>query len=93
MHEGSLLGRINQILSTVLAFVFMLISGAGAVMWWKRRPQGRLDTPRLILTPILPFLLKGALVIIGLLLPLAGLSFLLIMLSNLRRKSSHLSQA
>ncbi len=75
MHEGSLLGRINQILSTVLAFVFMLISGAGAVMWWKRRPQGRLDTPRLILTPSLPLAIKGAVILLGLAMPLMGLSF------------------
>jgi uncharacterized iron-regulated membrane protein len=77
LHEGALFGRVTQVLSTVLACAFMFIAAAGAVMWWKRRPNGRLDVPVIVPTPALPPVVKAAIVILGLVMPLLGLSFLL----------------
>lgn len=76
MHEGKLLGRPNQILSTALALLFMLISGAAGVMWWRRRPQGKRDWPQYVRTPRLPLGLKLGLGVAALFLPLFGLSAL-----------------
>jgi uncharacterized iron-regulated membrane protein len=76
LHEGSLLGRTTQIISTVLACTFMFIAAAGAAMWWKRRPQGRLDWPRRIERVALPLPLRFAIVVAAVLMPLAGLSML-----------------
>ncbi len=78
MHEGALLGRTTQILSTALACIFMLMAGAAAAMWWRRRPQGGLDFPKRIGRIALPGGLRAAIVISALLLPLAGLSMLVI---------------
>ena len=84
LHEGSLFGRATQILSTALAGVFMLMAGAAAAMWWRRRPQGRLDLPKRIAAPTLPRGVKSGIVILGLALPLLGLSFVLAALARPR---------
>ena len=84
MHEGSLLGRPTQIFSTVLACTFMLMAGAAAAMWWKRRPQGRLDFPKRIPAPALPRGVKIGITTLGLAMPLLGLSFVLAALTRPR---------
>ncbi len=79
LHEGQLFGRVTQVLSTLLALTFMLLAGAALLMWWKRRPQGRLDWPRLVPRITLPLNMKAAVVVLSLFLPLFGLSILLAM--------------
>lgn len=76
LHEGQLLGRTTQILSTALACTFMLMSGAGVVMWWKRRPEGRRDWPKPVPTPPLPRALKVTMLALSVLMPLFGISLL-----------------
>ena len=87
-HEGLLFGRPTQVLSTVLAFAFMFLSGAAAMMWWKRRPQGRLDTPKLI--PIIPLggKLTTILVGLGILMPMLGVSFWILYLRSSKASQS-----
>jgi uncharacterized iron-regulated membrane protein len=76
------------VLSTVLACTFMLISAAAVIMWWKRRPEGRHDWPKSIATPRLPGSLKTALLALGVLMPLFGLSLLGIILAGRRKAAS-----
>lgn len=85
LHEGQLFGRVTQILSTALACIFMLMSAAGAVMWWKRRPQGKLDWPKRFERIRVPLMVKGGALALGLLLPLFGASLLLLGLERLTR--------
>ncbi len=77
LHEGALLGRTTQIFSTALACTFMLMAGAGAAMWWRRRPQGKLDLRKRIASPVLPRGMKIGITALGLAMPLLGLSFVL----------------
>ena len=79
LHEGQLFGRVTQVLSTLLALTFMLMAGSALLMWWKRRPQGRLDWPRLVPRITLPPTVKTAAVVLSILFPLFGLSVLLAM--------------
>jgi uncharacterized iron-regulated membrane protein len=79
MHEGTLLGRANQIISTLLAGLFVLLSGAGAMMWWKRRPRNQLDWPKIVPRIRLPRAVAVATVILGVLMPLFGLTVLVVM--------------
>jgi uncharacterized iron-regulated membrane protein len=76
LHEGQLFGRATQILSTVLACIFMLLAGAGFLTWWKRRPQGRLDWPSHIAPIRVPAFVKSGACVLGLLFPLFGASLL-----------------
>ncbi|EIT69225.1 PepSY-associated TM helix domain-containing protein [Hydrocarboniphaga effusa] len=82
-HEGQLFGWINQLLGTLTTVGLMLLCVSAAMMWWKRRPGGTLGAP---LPPRMPegqpryALLFFALVIaLGVLLPLMGLSLLLVL--------------
>jgi uncharacterized iron-regulated membrane protein len=75
-HEGHLAGRPTQILSTLLSVAFMFLAGAAACMWWKRRPQGKLDFPKAIPHVRLSMGPRIVLVVLGLGMPLLGLSFL-----------------
>jgi len=44
-HEGQLFGLLNQILGTLAALGVFLIAASGLVLWWQRRPAGRLAAP------------------------------------------------
>lgn len=80
LHEGKLFGLANQLLMLAVCLLILLGAVSGLVMWWKRRPQGRLGVPPL--RHDLP-LWKGGVAImfgLGLLFPLVGASLLLALL-------------
>jgi uncharacterized iron-regulated membrane protein len=82
LHEGALFGRATQIISTALAGTFMFIAAAGAMMWWKRRPQGRLDFSMPSKLSVVPAAMRAGLLLVSLLMPLAGLSIALLALRS-----------
>jgi len=47
LHEGKMFGRFNQIAVLVVCLMILLSAVSGIVIWWKRRPQGRLGVPPL----------------------------------------------
>ncbi len=44
-HEGQLFGPLNQALDVLTALSLIGLSVTGYVMWWQRRPDGRLGAP------------------------------------------------
>ena len=79
LHEGKMFGLANQLLMLAVCLLILLGSISGLLMWWKRRPQGRLGVPPL--RHDLP-LWKGGVAImfgLGLLFPLVGASLLLML--------------
>ncbi|MFC4158910.1 PepSY-associated TM helix domain-containing protein [Chitinimonas lacunae] len=79
-HEGKLFGWANKLLMTLACLVVLLVAVSGVLIWWLRRPYGRLGAPTAsAATP--PWKL-GALVLLGLglLFPLLLGSLLLIWL-------------
>jgi len=44
-HEGRLFGLANQILGSIAAAGVLLLAVSGLVMWWRRRPSGKLAAP------------------------------------------------
>ncbi|MCI3131835.1 PepSY-associated TM helix domain-containing protein [Phenylobacterium aquaticum] len=47
-HEGQLFGLPNQLLGLVAALGMITLSVSGLVMWWTRRPEGRLGAPAIL---------------------------------------------
>jgi uncharacterized iron-regulated membrane protein len=45
VHQGQEWGRFNQILMLVTCLAIVLMCVSAAIMWWKRRPTGRLGVP------------------------------------------------
>jgi uncharacterized iron-regulated membrane protein len=71
-HEGALFGIANQIIGTLTALLLITLSVSGAVMWWRRRPQGLLGAPIPLSRPRAGFLLLGAIAMLALWMPLFG---------------------
>ncbi|MDM9627942.1 PepSY domain-containing protein [Rhizobium sp. S152] len=45
VHQGQEFGRANQLLMLATCLTIILSCVTGVVMWWKRRPAGRLGVP------------------------------------------------
>ncbi len=82
IHMGKYFGLANQLLMLFAAAVTILLSVTGAVMWWRRRPQGS----GLLGAPAMPPYVqhwKVPLVIVavlGFIFPLVGLSLVVVLL-------------
>lgn len=80
LHEGKLFGSPNQIAILLVCLMILLSSISGLVMWWKRRPQGRLGVPPL--RHDLPTWKTGVVIMLALamLFPLVGASLIAVWL-------------
>ncbi len=78
-HEGQLFGLPNQLLGLFTALGLLTLCVSAIVMWWRRRPAGSLGVPA---TPVAEFQihagLRVAIVAVGLLLPLLGVSLVVL---------------
>ncbi len=79
-HEGQLFGPLNQALGVLTALALIGLAVSGCVMWWMRRPDGRLGAP-----PPLPGGRIGAglgvlIVALALFLPVLGASLIVVAL-------------
>lgn len=82
-HEGALFGWLNQLAGVIAALGVIAISLTGAVMWWSRRPVGRLAAPPM---PADRKISAGVVVLILALcvfLPMAGVTLLLALVIDL----------
>lgn len=78
LHQGTLFGLANQIVNTVMALGLIWLSVSGFVLWYQRRPSeaGLSAPPRRSMQWTLG--LKCSAVVVCIVLPLLGLSVLLI---------------
>ncbi|MBI1405389.1 MAG: PepSY domain-containing protein [Caulobacter sp.] len=75
IHTGGQFGRINQLLMAAACLAIIVMSLAGGVMWWRRRPSGRLGAPPAPPRgPLSLSLFALFALLLGLLFPLLGLS-------------------
>jgi uncharacterized iron-regulated membrane protein len=80
-HEGHLFGLANQILGTIACFGVILISASGLVLWWKRKPEGKLGAP--VSQASLPKPMLIGTLLTATLLPLLAASLVLLFLVDL----------
>lgn len=79
VHTGQQFGRLNQWLMLLTCVAILLMSVAAMIMWWQRRPEGRLGAPSHVSGYRIP---RGVLVIpvvVGIIFPLVGLSLLAVL--------------
>ncbi len=76
-HQGKQFGAINQLALLVVCITLVTTVIAGITMWLKRRSKNTLSAP-IAASNKLPFGLKITIGILFVLLPLAGISFVLI---------------
>lgn len=79
-HEGQLFGWFNQALGLFTTSCVILLAVSSTVLWWSRRPVGTLGAPRADNNSPLPVYLYLIILSMGILLPLFGVSLLVILL-------------
>lgn len=79
-HEGALFGPVNQLIGVLTAAALVALCVTGLLMWWRRRPQGRLGAPSLPASRRIAPAAATFAVILVLLLPLLAGSLLFFLL-------------
>ena len=79
LHEGVLFGWLNQLLGLLTAVAIIALSTFGLLIWWLRRPKGQFSAPPRVRAPV-PMPLFLLILVMGLLLPAAGISFIAVAL-------------
>ncbi len=78
-HEGQLFGIANQVLGLFTALGLIAVSISAVVMWWRRRPDGALGIPAASVAGFrIRWPLVTIIVLMGVLLPVLGLSIVLL---------------
>ncbi len=80
LHEGAFFGIANQLLGTLTALLLVMLAISGIVMWWRRRPIGLLGAPIPLSRPRFGAVLIGAIVALGLYLPMFGITLIAVLL-------------
>lgn len=80
LHQGELFGIVNLLLMLIGALAVIWMSFSAAVLWWQRRPQGRLGVPARPADWSLPRGIAVIILLLAILLPLVGASLLLVLL-------------
>ncbi len=76
LHKGEVAGRVNQLLMLAFCLATILLAVTAAVMWWKRRPRGRLGVPAWPDDRRAVGAVTGLVVAMGIVFPLTGLAIL-----------------
>ncbi|MFC3884988.1 PepSY-associated TM helix domain-containing protein [Bacillus songklensis] len=79
LHEGHYFGLANQLLDLVICLVLIGISVSGFIMWWQRRPTGKLGAPSLPNDFNMLKWVTVIIVILGIIFPLVGVSLLMVL--------------
>ena len=79
LHEGRSLGAWSFGTALLLCLGVVALCVTGPLMWWRRRPSGRLGAPRGRLPLRSSPVLAALVVLLGVLLPFFGLSLLLVL--------------
>jgi uncharacterized iron-regulated membrane protein len=79
-HEGRLFGWPNQMIGVLTAVGLVLLSVSSVVLWWKRREQGVLGAPKMVVSPRFSAGLLSIVVVLGVYLPMFGASLIAVKL-------------
>jgi uncharacterized iron-regulated membrane protein len=83
IHMGQMFGRFNQVLMLLAAFAVLLSSVSAVVMWWKRRPTGRLGVPPYPASRRVYIALWIIAIVFGVVFPISGVAILLMLAFDL----------
>ena len=79
IHEGALFGWLNQLLNLLTAIGLMLLAVSSVILWWRRRPEGKLGAPLARPGDRAAWPLAMLVAVIGLMLPMFGISLLAVL--------------
>ncbi|ACJ33348.1 Uncharacterized iron-regulated membrane protein [Anoxybacillus flavithermus WK1] len=74
LHEGRYFGLFNQLIGLATCLGLIFIAYSGIVMWWKRRPKGRIGVPPAPQNKNVARMVALIIIVLGLIMPLVALS-------------------
>ncbi|HEV7250635.1 MAG TPA: PepSY domain-containing protein [Shinella sp.] len=80
VHKGQEWGLFNQLLMLATCFIVIAMSLSAVVMWWKRRPKGRIGVPPAPRERRIYLGLWAIAAVFGVLFPLTGITILAMIL-------------
>jgi uncharacterized iron-regulated membrane protein len=84
IHIGSIYGTATKILAVIVCLLIVAMSVTGGVMWWIRRPRGKTGFPHKTKGFKPAKWLIAVICLLGVLMPAAGISLLLIIILSFR---------
>lgn len=85
LHEGKYFGILNQLLGFFGCLMLIGLSITGVYIWWTRKPIGKIGAPQASYTELSTKnkkIIMALMISVGILFPLVGLSFLMIILAS-----------
>ncbi|MDQ7980652.1 PepSY domain-containing protein [Paraburkholderia sp. SARCC-3016] len=82
LHMGRYFGVTNQIVCSAISLGLATLAATGFVMWWKRRPAGKLGAPARDRTTVPMRGWKLGLVVLGVVFPLMGVTLIAVWLAD-----------
>ncbi|WP_413991566.1 PepSY-associated TM helix domain-containing protein [Labrys okinawensis] len=83
VHQGQEWGLLNQFVMLATCLAIILASVSGVVMWWKRRPAGKVGVPPYPADPKVYRALWVVAIAVGIALPITGLAILTMVAADL----------
>ncbi|WP_439631713.1 PepSY-associated TM helix domain-containing protein [Shinella sp.] len=80
VHKGQEWGLFNQLLMLSTSFIVIAMSVSAVIMWWKRRPKGRIGVPPAPREKRIYLGLWAIAAVFGVLFPLTGITILAMIL-------------
>lgn len=78
LHMGNYFGRANQVVMLSACIGVVVLAVSGVIMWWRRRPRGRIGAPRTA-QPTPPRALVAICIAAAILLPLLAVSMAVVL--------------
>ncbi|GAI79819.1 unnamed protein product, partial [marine sediment metagenome] len=78
LHEGRYFGLMNQIIGLISCLGIIMVSLSGLILWWRRRPAGKLGAPTRATSTKLMKGLAFIVIAFGIFFPLVGISLIFI---------------
>ncbi len=79
VHMGREYGRVNQFLGLVSCVLLVLTAVTGVVLWWRRRPSGRIGAPAVPKSYRTTMTVLTITVALGIVFPLVGISLVVLL--------------
>ncbi|MFO1349375.1 MAG: PepSY domain-containing protein [Gammaproteobacteria bacterium] len=80
IHMGKYFGLANQLLMLAICLIVITLTITGAVMWWRRRPAGRLGAPAMPANFPLWKTAVAIIAVLGVAFPFVGISLVAVLL-------------
>ncbi|MGO4500254.1 PepSY-associated TM helix domain-containing protein [Paenibacillus sp. 2RAB27] len=80
LHQGELFGVTNQIICLLVCLGIILVALSGVIMWWLRKPSGRVGAPSLPKDFKMVEWVALITIVLGIVMPLVGISLLIVLI-------------